>query len=357
MACRVVQDRFGLSWIVAGVILFISVGEAFAQQAKAPGGGEDFDFTPHWRQGEARSYEQTRVQRMTPKGALPTEASNRSRIDVKVVQAGQKGYLLSWTIVENSAQGERVAEQQADLAETLNLAKGWTVLLELDPSGNLLGVRNWQELKSRTEALNESILRSPRFRALKPDDQARYRSQLQARLKTKEQVEELCTREAKAFLAPIGLFFKGGQPIQYETELANPRGGKPFPARARFEVSVIDPKTSRAIIDWSQVVQPAAPPSGLGNVVNRLGRSLGRPPKPGENETLHTLSIADECRYLMDMKSGWVNDMKQSRLIRQQDGPTMEESLRIRWIDPSKTEPNPSGSTPKRQSPPGRETR
>jgi hypothetical protein len=323
-----------VGWTAGFLAVALSAGSSLAQQAAPkPAAARDISFAPRWTQGESRAYEEIKVRRTIPKGGMTSQVASRARIDVKVVEAGPNGYLLSWIISGSIVDGPRSAEQDADLAGFRKSMEGWNVLLDLDEAGNLRGVKNWKEIRSKAESFHESILRSRDVQRLQPEVQSRFRAQLQASVATREQIEAICTREARAFLAPIGLNFKSGQPIQYEAQIPNPKGGAAFPARARFQVTTIDPASGRAIVEWNQVVDPQASRPGLGESISRLGRRFGRPPRPGSSEPDKSLSITDECRYLMDMRSGWVSDMKQLRLIRDQDGSSFEESLRIHRLD------------------------
>jgi len=334
--------------------IWISLSLAADGQSTKPAPPEDTSFLPRWSKGESRVYEQLKGRRVVSKDGTTNQAGSRARLDLKVVDAGPKGYLLRWTISESALDGERSPKQQPEFENLLKAMEGWNVLLDIDESGNFKGVKNWKEIRSKIEAVNESLLKDRTYQSLPPDSQKRFRAQLKARSQSKEQIEELCAREAKAFLAPIGLTFKGGEPIEYQTRLPNPRGGEPFPTRARFEISRIDPTTARAIIVWRQVVNPASLGTGLGETVGRLGKSLGRPPSPSDSNPYKSLSISDQCQYLMDMQGGWVNDMKQVRTIRNQDGSSVEESLRIRRVD---HQPNKSGSeSPKLKTAPSSKT-
>lgn len=339
-----------INWIAAFLAAWLSVGRTSAQNATSKSTAPtNISFAPRWTKGESRTYEELKVRRTIPKGGAASQVASKARINLKVVEADKDGYVLSWTISESTVDGARSPEQDADLAQMRKSIEGWNVLLDLDGSGNLRGVRNWREIKAKAESFNDTLLRSREFQTLQPKAQSKFRSQLNSSVATREQIEAICTREARAFLAPIGLDFKSGRPIQYEAQLPNPRGGAPFPAHARFQVTTIDPSSGRAIVEWHQVVDPKAARQGLGESISRLGRNLGRPPSPGNSDPYKSMKITDECRYLMDMRSGWVDDMKQVRLIRNPDGSSFEESLRIHRLVLSARKPPaaPAGPTPR----------
>jgi len=119
--------------------------------------------------------------------------------------------------------------------------------------------------------------------------------------------------------------------------------------QARFEVAMIDPASGRAVVDWRQVVDSRGTGQALGDSVKQLGEDFGRPPSIGQSYPNPTLSIRYECRYLLEMRSGWVNDLKHLQVIRSPDGSSTEESLRIRRID-SSSRRAPAGG-PTRQGP------
>ncbi len=339
MANRALKGFLNLRWaLVSQVLLGILVGDASAQQApSAPARQPDLLIAPRWTKGESRVYEQLKVRRQIPRGEAATQASSRARIDINVLEAGKNGYLLSWVLSESTLEGSRPPAQEAELAGILKAMEGWNILLDLDHAGNLRGVRNWKELKTRAESLSNSILQGQKYQGLTPEVQTRLRSQLKARLESKGQIEELCTSEARIFLAPIGLNFKASQPVQYEATLPNPRGGKPFPVHAQFELTTIDPASARAIVDWKQFVDSAGgdKSQSLGDSIKQLGKNFGRPPGLEQPQQAKPPTIRYECRYLIDLRTGWVNDLKHLQVIRAQDGSATEESLRIRRIDPN----------------------
>lgn len=332
-----VRSCFGRLFLVAVCLLSLS-SSTHGQTSPRDSTTQDISFAPRWSKGEVRLYEQTKGRQVTPSKGAMTKASGKSRVEIKVIEANPKGFVLSWTISGTTLEGQDAGNLTAELAGLIKAMEGWSILIDLDESGNFKGVRNWKDIQSRLNNLTDSIVRSRNFTALPPEQQKKLKAQLHSRLQSREQIEELCTREAKAFLAPIGLVFKGGQPIDYESQLPNPRGGKPFDAKAQFALARIDPATARAIVDWRQVIDPGVPSAGLGDKIGRLGKSLGRPPAPGDPGSLKALSITDRCQYLMDMRTGWVNDMKQVRTIKNEDGSSVEELLRIRRIDPRQTQ-------------------
>lgn len=352
------QTSAGLG-VLAALVLALSPAAAPARQpasgaasasGAAPGTAvpPEISFAPRWTLGETRVYEEIKTRRKIPKGGLPNQVAGRTRVVVKVVEAGAGGYLLSWNVAETVVEGGGALNQNPDVADLRKSMTDWVVLLDLDRSGNLRGVKNWKEIQRKAQAAHVSIQKSRDFLQMPLEAQARYRARLESTVATREQVEAVCTREAQAFLAPIGLVFQSGKPIDYQARLAHPRGGAPLATHARFQVTTIDPASGRAIVEWRQSVDPRqSEGNGLGGAISRLGRNFGLPPSPGgaDSNQKHDPSITDECRYLMDTRTGWVLDMDQTRRIVEPDGSIFEESLRIRRSNPAAAvRPNPAAA-------------
>src|SRR5262249_3806810 len=137
-----------------------------------------------------------------------------------------------------------------------NLLKGFQIVLEIDSSGSIEGVRNWKELKKRSAKLLDTMTEELQKGGVAKAMVARACAQVASMFATKEQIEQMSTRDAQLFFLILGRAYPPSKALEYEDKLQNPLGGEPFPSRAVFSLKAIDKKSGRAVVTWKQTVDP-----------------------------------------------------------------------------------------------------
>jgi hypothetical protein len=132
-------------------------------------------------------------------------------------------------------------------------------------------------------------------------------------LGTKEQVEELCTREAQVYFKVLGRGYARNEPFEYEDLLPNPLGGEAFPTHARMALKTYDKQAGRAVITWSQTADPTQVARILESMIKEMSARLGE--KPLEGEFPKAISMQDNAEIVVDVTTGWVKTLKHARSV------------------------------------------
>jgi hypothetical protein len=92
----------------------------------------------------------------------------------------------------------------------------------------------------------------------------------------------------------------------------SPLGGDPIPALGEFAIATHDSQQQRATITRSQI--PDAEKAGLllGATARQLASRLGRP-LPNDEEAATALQMRDTSTFEVDLATGWVESLVQTR--------------------------------------------
>jgi hypothetical protein len=140
-----------------------------------------------------------------------------------------------------------------------------------------------------------------------------FRAQWESMLGTKEQVEELCTREAQVYFKVLGKQYTHNDPFEYEDLFPNPLGGEAFPTHAKMALKTFDKQAGRAVITWSQTADPSQVARIIDSMIKEMRVRLGR--EPLEGELPPAISMEDHAEIVADVTTGWVKTLKHARSV------------------------------------------
>lgn len=91
-----------------------------------------------------------------------------------------------------------------------------------------------------------------------------------------------------------------GKPIAYDSQIPSALGGPPISAKDQFVLESLDPATQRAVIIWTQSMDPEAVKSSAVASLRAMGRAVDSP------ELLARLAIKIDkrCRFEIDRSTG-----------------------------------------------------
>ncbi|MFH1116776.1 MAG: hypothetical protein V1792_22905 [Pseudomonadota bacterium] len=284
----------------------------FVFTAAASAGEGSIELKPHWKQGAKKKFEIIKNRKKVGEGKVLFDGTGRTDLEISVEKADSQGYLVNWTMGETKF-------DQADAAknpiakQAANLLKGFAILLEVSPSGELKGVKNWEELKSKaTEALN-AMAEVWRKSGFNEQMISQLNAQVSSTFATKEEITRMCTREPNLYFMTLGRTYKAGEPLTYDTLLPNPFGGEAFPATGSFVVARYDKESGKAEVEWNQKIQPEAAKRVLSATLKKLGGEQGKNIK--EDLLPKNYKIEDSGKFVIDVPSGWVLSLTQSRTV------------------------------------------
>lgn len=272
------------------------------------------EVLPHWKKGETFRLEVTRARVKSADGKSIITGKTHTDFTIEVLSANDDGYHVGWTAGETKFDSPSQAEHSF-LRQVVNLMNGLQIILEIDSHGAIRGVQNWKELRATALKALDALATTEDLEKEKADKalMSSLRAQWESMLGTKEQVEELCTREAQVYFKVLGRGYARNEPFEYEDLLPNPLGGDAFPTHARMDLKTFDKQAGRAVITWNQTADPMQVALILESMIKEMGARLGK--KPLEGEFPQAISMQDNAEIVVDVATGWVKTLKHARSV------------------------------------------
>jgi len=272
------------------------------------------EVVPHWKKGETFRLEVARARVKSADGKSTITGKTRTDFTIEVLSATDDGYLVGWTAGETKFDSPSQAEHSF-LRQVVNLMNGLQIILEIDSHGAIRGVQNWKELRATALKALDALATTEDLQKEKPEKalMSSLRAQWESMLGSKEQVEELCTREAKVYFMVLGRAYADNEAYEYEDLLPNPLGGDAFPTHARMALKTFDKQASRAVITWSQTADPKQVARILESMMKEMSARLGK--KPLDGELPKAISMEDNAEIVVDVDTGWVRTLTHARSV------------------------------------------
>ncbi len=272
------------------------------------------EVLPHWKKGDTIRLEINRARVKSADGRSTITGKTHTDFRIEVLRAGGDGYLVGWTAGKTKFDSPSQAEHSF-LGQVVNLMNGLQIILEIDSRGTITGVRNWKELKAATLKSLDALAAAEDVRKEKPDNafMSSLRAQWESMLGTKEQVEELCTREAQVYFKVLGRGYTHNNPYEYEDLFPNPLGGEAFPTHASMALKTFDKQAGRAVITWSQVADPKQVSRILESMLKEMSARVEK--EPLEGEFPKAISMEDHAEIVVDVTTGWVKTLNHARSV------------------------------------------
>ena len=272
------------------------------------------EVLPHWKKGETFRLEVTRARVKSADGKSTITGKTHTDFTIEVLSANDDGYHVGWTAGETKFDSPSQAEHSF-LGQVVNLMNGLQIILEIDSHGAIRGVQNWKELRATALKVLDALATTEDLQKEKPDKalMSSLRAQWESMLGTKEQVEELCAREAQVYFKVLGRGYARNEPFQYEDLLPNPLGGDAFPTHARMVLKTFDNQAGQAVITWSQTADPTQVARILESMLKEIRARLGK--KPVDGEFPNSISMQDDAEIVVDVTTGWVKTLKHARSV------------------------------------------
>jgi hypothetical protein len=274
----------------------------------------NLEVLPHWKKGDSFDLTITRAREKSVNGQSTVSGATRTHFTIEVLRADDKGYLVGWTAGETTF--EDPVPSESFLRQVVGLMKGMQIVLQLDERGTIRGVQNWKELRSETLKVMDALLaKTPESQKGKTDQtlMSNLRTQWETMFATKEQVEQLCTRDARIYFMALGRMYVLNEPYEYTDLLPNPLGGEPFPTRARITLKTFNQQSGQAVLSWNQATDPKQTARILESMIKDLAARRGK--KSPEGTFAKTISMEDKADIVVDAHTGWVNRLTLTRSV------------------------------------------
>jgi len=270
------------------------------------------DILPHWKRGDSFTLTITRAREKSVDGRSTISGTTRTHFAVEVLRADDEGYLVGWTAGETTF--NEPAPSESFLRQVVGLMKGIQIVLQLDHHGTITGVQNWQELRRETVKVMDALLaKMPEAQKGSTESSLmlNFRAQWDGMFRTKEQVEQLCTRDAKAYFMALGRSYTPNKPLTFAEQLPNPLGGEPFPAHATIALKAFDKRSGQAFLTKRQTADPEQASRIMESMVKEMSVRQGK--KPPERQLPNTIVIEDHAEIAVDVNTGWVTRLTRTQ--------------------------------------------
>ncbi|WP_422928032.1 hypothetical protein [Singulisphaera sp. PoT] len=282
-----------------------------------------------WKVGETRTYERVKGRTKLQKGKVASKGAGRSRLELKVLEASEKGYLLQWSL-SGTKTDDPIAAKDPFAVQFSRLIDSLKIKIELDENASIIGVRNWKELKATSEKMISTMTDPKLVKGMDRATAEKLRVAVGSMFSTKERIEQAFTHEPRIFLAAIGRSYDQAQPVEYDQELPSPLNGAPIPCRGRIALESYDAKTGRAKVSMTQTVDPEVARRVILKSLKEMGEKLGRKDAP-DAKSLGAFSVDDRGEFVIDVKTGWLEEANQSRTVTSGDS-TQEDTLTFKRL-------------------------
>jgi hypothetical protein len=290
------------------------------------------EILPHWKKGDSFELTVTRAREKSLDGQSNVSGKTRTNFIVEVLRADNKKYLVGWTAGDTTF--ESPAPSDFFLRQVVNVMKGKQIVLQIDERGTITGVQNWKDLQSATlKTIDALQAETPNSHKGSRDKTllSNLRAKWEAMFETKEQVEHLCTRDARIYFMALGRRYELNAPHEYNDLLPNPIGGDPLPTRARIILQAFDPQSWQALLNWNQTTDPKQAARILESMIKDLAARRGK--RSPDGEFAKSISMEDNADIMVDVRTGWINRLTLKRSVnlgarRQIDTTTIVRSMK-----------------------------
>jgi hypothetical protein len=283
------------------------------------------ELLPRWKKGEKLRFEMVKSRQKTQGDKATLKTTTRTDLEIEVLSASKDAFILAWTLGETRFDNPSQAEHRL-VQKVANLLKGYRIVLELDSQAAIQGVQNWKQLKEASTNLLDTLTDELKVAGIDQATVAKTRAQVASMFSTKQQIDQLGTREAQLFFMALGIEFEGGEPVEFEDKLPNPFGGEPFPSLARFALKEVDKKQGMAKVTWTQTVASEDARRIMEKTLKDLTQRLGKPVPDADR--LKTFTLEDGAEFSIELSSGWIQSFTHKRVTKT-EGTSQEDAITV----------------------------
>jgi hypothetical protein len=287
---------------------------AWAQPA-AP----DLELQPRWKAGDRQALAVVRV-RESRRGAQVARTTTRVEVALVVREAGPAGSLVEWTFGTPRVEDPEPARAEFT-RELAALTTGMRYELEVGATGHIVRLRNWEELRTKSETGVRRLLDRLRASGAPEEVLSAVTGMVTAMFSSEEQMRTHGLRDAALYHAVYGRAYPQGAPIAYEIDLPSPVGNAPIPSRGHFRLVRVEKEA--AVIEWQQRVDPVVARDVVRRTLADMAARLGRP-APREDE-VPEVAVEDVGQFRVDPVTGWVRSLTHRRTSRSGSAARVDE--------------------------------
>jgi hypothetical protein len=291
-----------------------------------------------WKQGLSLQYA-TEFLSDEHKDGKRERSRSTDNTTVRIEAASGKGFVQSWTSKDAKYV---VLDGESDAAEmkALNAAMaGVPVQVKLDAAGNYAGMHNLDDILPRLRKAMSPFVKATAEKELAKitDKQARAAAQdnlknaeaMLDRLFTPAYVEAMLSRMISTYNGFVGIELEPDQAYELDTELPNPFGGAPLPAKLTFSLSISADDPEDLFVAYEMTVDPEK----MAALALEVGEKLADKKATDEERAgFKSVELKDEGLFVVHRPTGVVEMFEDTRTTRH--GTTEKvERHRMRQLD------------------------
>jgi len=220
-------------------------------------------------------------------------------VDVEIISSG-KNTLLGWTsrrtgVIGPDGKSMALPPQAAGLA---TMYDGVQMLFELSPECELLGLKNFEQIKP---LMTKMIDKTLAVMKKSPQEKAKFRQAVATMLSSRKMIEQICSKEITLLLALARLELDREGATEFDCQLPMPVGGGVIPAKLVAKITELDRASGRATVTMNTKMDPKKAAKAMLALMRAMARKTGRPVPTEQN--LPEMNIRDKSTYVVDLKT------------------------------------------------------
>lgn len=214
-------------------LCFIFSASSFAQSDST------LSFIAYWKKGDVKYFNISQNKAQYKNDSLTKSDYSSYTVRLEVKDSTQEGYLFNWQVENSILSGLKLSKSAEAIAKKYDTL---SVLYRTNDAGAFQEIVNWKELRAGLLEMFDVLIlddsnKTPKLKEIMEP--------IKVLFSTQENITNLVFKEIQFIHYPMGLMFQVKDTIFYKEALANPLGGAPIQADAKFYFNVINRNKQR----------------------------------------------------------------------------------------------------------------
>ena len=271
----------------------------------------------YWKKGDKARFSVTKTSIKQNGAQVDSKDSVSNIAQLEIIAASEQSYTISWKFLKSNQAIKFDKESSFSKASWLSFNQHFQYkTTELGEFSELI---NWKQVQANAYNTIDKIVSE-----LKNTPTSAMLNSSKKIFSTKEGIEEVIMKDIQSYHNLYGGAFTLGQKLSAPITVPNFLGGDPFPATLSVELTGIYPDQGYCTFTVNQELDKEK----VTEAINRWAEKSGKP----KDVKIPSINITDTQQYKMDLKSGWMLELKTHRLVKSDDT-ALIETLLIKWVE------------------------
>lgn len=253
----------------------------------------------YWDKNEVQNYKIINKKTKYNNDVIISSDSTINYVEVTVLDSTQNSYTIQWLYRDYKVNNDEISQMLS------NLPGNTKVIYKTNELGVFQEVVNWEEIRDEMNQSIEGVIKEMKEGNNMDDENIEKAiKQITATFSTKEAIESIVVTDIQQFHSFHGAIYPIGETLEYETQLPNILGPKPFSANLYVTLEEIYPDNNSYLISSQTVISKdqllAATIEYLAKTAESVGKQLDS--ALFENMELESEVIA----YSEIHETGWI---------------------------------------------------